>query len=81
MYTSAAALTDSTTPATSFCKRLADFGQVDKHHIAQRILRVVGDADDSGVAVNLQPFVVFGVLDHEGAPCVGGLSFNWDLTN
>jgi hypothetical protein len=34
---------------------------------------MVGDAHDSGVAVNLQPFVVFGVLDHEGAPC----EFNW----
>jgi hypothetical protein len=27
---------------------------------------VVGDAHDGGVAVNLQPFVVFGVLDHVG---------------
>jgi hypothetical protein len=54
MYTSAAALTDSTTPATSFwAKGLAHLGQVHKHHVAQRVLRVDGDADGGNVAVNL----------------------------
>jgi hypothetical protein len=55
MYTSAAALTDSTTPATSFWAiGLAHFGQVDEHHVAQRVLRVLRDADHGGdVAVTL----------------------------
>jgi hypothetical protein len=47
-------------------KGLAHFGQVDKHHVAQRVLRMVGDAHGGDVAVNAQPFVVGGVLDgHE----------------
>jgi len=38
-------------------------GQIHKHHVAQRVLRVVGDADGGDVAVDLEPFVVGGVFD------------------
>jgi hypothetical protein len=45
---------------------LPHFGQVHKHHVAQRVLRVHGDADGGDVAVDVDPFVVFGVLDAHG---------------
>jgi hypothetical protein len=48
---------------------LADFGQVDEHHVAQRVLCVHGDADSGCTAFGRDPFVVLGVLDaHEKTP-------------
>ena len=36
--------------------------EVNEHNVAQSVLRMHGDADGGNVAVNLQPFVVFGVF-------------------
>src|SRR6218665_6509 len=45
-------------------KMPADFGQVDEHHVAERILGVHGDADHGGSGVGgIDPFMVFGKFD------------------
>jgi hypothetical protein len=45
----------------------ADLGQVDEHHVAQRVLRVVRDADDGGLVVfDVDPLVVGGVHGRHG---------------
>ncbi len=81
MKRSAAAFTDSTTPATSpFLKLRADFRQVDEDHVAQRILRVVGDAHGGGLVVlDVDPLVVGGVHGrHRGSRLVGNRVGNRD---
>ncbi len=42
----------------------ADLGQFDEDDIAELFLGMVGDADGDGVAIEAQPFMVFGKLDH-----------------
>ena len=45
----------------------AHFGQVHEHHIAQRVLRMHGDADSGrGAALGLDPFVIGRVLQAHG---------------
>ena len=73
MYRSAAAFTDSTTPATSpFLKVRADLGQIDEDHVAQRVLRMQRDADDGGFVVfDVDPLVVGGVHGRHGCVLLG----------
>ena len=53
-YRSETAFTDSTVPKLLPCCDLrADFRQLDEDDVAERVLRVVGDADGAGVAVEL----------------------------
>src|SRR5881628_2082815 len=41
----------------------ADFRQLDVHHVAKLLLRIVGDPDLAPVAGELDPLVVFGVFE------------------
>ena len=73
-YRSETAFTDST------CQRLLpalisapDFGQLHKNDVAERILRVAGDADGRVVAIGFDPLMLFGVfaigwIGHSGSP-------------
>ncbi|KAI1696817.1 hypothetical protein Ddc_20123 [Ditylenchus destructor] len=45
---------------------LADFRQVDEDHVAQRVLRVDGDAHGGDAVGGVDPLVVGGVLDAHG---------------
>src|SRR5918995_1261955 len=55
--------------------RLADGRKLDIDHIAELALRVVGDADDAGVALEADIFVVLGVARRHGSPpCVSACS-------
>src|SRR5207253_3149973 len=49
-------------------------GQFDKNHVAQFVLRVVGDADRGEVSFHLNPLMLFGVavrlrIRHQTTPC------------
>ena len=48
-------------------ERAADGRQVDEHHVAQRVLRMVGDAHGGGLVVfDIDPLVVGGVHGRHG---------------
>jgi len=54
------AFTDSTTPTLPNCSIVVPiFGKLDVHDVAQRVLRVIGDADRRRIALHLHPLVLF----------------------
>jgi hypothetical protein len=55
-------------------ERRADGGQIDEDHVAQRVLRVVGDADGGGLVVfDVDPLVVVRVHRRHGCAPLGRL--------
>ena len=53
-------MTDSTLPKTlPAFNGVADLGQVDEDDVAEGVLRVVGDADLAGLALDLDPLMLF----------------------
>jgi hypothetical protein len=51
---------------------LPDIGQFHIDHVAELLLGVVGDADDPGIALDADVFVVLGVADgHTVSPLTG----------
>ncbi len=56
------AFTLSTEPKVALAVTvIADLGRVDVNNVAQRVLRVIGDANRADGAINRNPFVLAGV--------------------